>query len=85
MLQWLAKMLIVWLDLEVFEAISKLNPGKSDGNVGLGTDNFRHTCPELSVHISSFLSGVLAHGTVPVELQIYIMLLISKGRNLDVM
>ena len=55
---------------QVFEAISKSNPGKSDDNGALRVDYFRRRCSEPSVHILLFLSGVSAHGTVQLELQI---------------
>ena len=49
---------------EVSKAIDKLNFGNGDGTGSLKTDHFQNGNRELSVHISLFLSGVIAH-TVP--------------------
>ena len=49
---------------KVSRKIDKLNSGKGDGIGGLKTGHFRNGNRELSVHVSLFLSGVIAHGTL---------------------
>ena len=48
---------------EVSRAIDKLNYGKDDGIGSLKTDHFKNGNRELSVHVSLFLSGIIAHCT----------------------
>ena len=50
---------------EVSRAIDKLISGKGDGIGSLKADHFKNGNRELSVHVSLFLSGVIAHGTPP--------------------
>ena len=54
---------------EVYDAICKLKPGKSDGNIGLSSDYFIHEGGALSVHISLLFSGLMVHGFVPESMQ----------------
>lgn len=42
-----------------------LKPNKHDEDSGLSTNNFKHTCNELFVHIIWFWSTVLTHGSAP--------------------
>ena len=49
---------------EVSRATDKSNSGKGDGIGSLKTYHFKNDNRELSVHVSLFLSGVIAHGTL---------------------
>ena len=68
---------------EVSRAISKINSGKGDGIGSLKTDHFKSGNRELSVHVSLFLSGVIAHGTPPGDFQVSTVISIPKGRNVN--
>ena len=68
---------------KVSRAIDKLNSGKGDGLGSLKTDHFKNGNRELSVHVSLFLSGVIAHGTPPDDFQVSTVIPIPKGRNVN--
>ena len=65
---------------DVGQAINRLNPGKSDGDGRLKTNNFISAGNDLSVYVSLFLSGLLAHGSVPEELILCSVILILKEK-----
>ena len=67
----------------VEQAINRLNPGKSDGNGGLKTNHVISAGNDLSVYVSLFLSGLLAHGSVPEELLLYTVIPILKAKNIN--
>ena len=61
----------------------KLNFDKGESTGSLKTDHFKNGNRELSVHISLFLSGVIAHGTASDEFQMSTVIPIAKGRNVN--
>ena len=70
---------------EVSMAIDKLNSGKGDGIGSWKTDHFKNGNTELSVHVSLFLSGVIAHGncTPPDDFQVSTVIPIPKWKNVN--
>ena len=68
---------------EVQRAIDKLNSGKGNAIGSLKTDHFKNSNRLLSVHVSLFLSGVIAHGTLPDDFQVSTVIQIPKGRNVN--
>lgn len=69
---------------EIKEAVHRLKPGKSDGNLGLGSDYFINACDELYVHISFLFSSLAVHGVVPNDMLTSTVIPIPKGRNANV-
>lgn len=69
---------------EVYDAVHKLKPGKSDGLVGLSSDFFLHACDELSIHISLLFTSLLVHGHVPEVMSISTVIPIPKGKNVNI-
>ena len=65
---------------EVYDAICKLKPGKSNGNIGLSSDYFILVGTALSVHISLLFSGLMMHGFVPESMQISTVIPIPKEK-----
>ena len=47
---------------DITNAISKLKPGKRDGNLGLSSDHVSNACDELYIHIALLLSPLVVHG-----------------------
>ena len=47
------------------------------------TDHFKNGKRELSVHVSLFGSGVIAHGTPPDDFQMNTVMQISKGKSVN--
>jgi len=66
---------------EVYDAICKLKPGKSDGNIGLSSDYFIHAGSALFMHISLLFSGLLVHGCVPECMLTSTVIPIPKGKQ----
>jgi len=60
---------------EVYDAICKLKPGKSDGNIGLSSDYFIHA------GISLLFSGFLVHGCVLECMLTSTVISIPKGKQ----
>ena len=50
---------------EVFVATNKLKAAKNDGDIGLSSDYFKHSCHDLAVYISLLFTALLVHGTAP--------------------
>ena len=63
---------------EVSRAIDKLNSGKGDGIGSLKTYHFKNGSREMSVHVSLFLSEVIAQGT---SLMIFKSVLLFRYRK----
>jgi len=66
---------------EVVFAVRKLKAGKDDGDIGLRSDHFLHTCNELYVHISLLFSSLLVHGVAPDRCNLSTVVPVPKGRN----
>jgi len=69
---------------EVYDAVHKIRPGKSDGLIGLTSDFFLHACDELYVHISLLFTSLLVHGYVPDVMSISTVIPIPKGRHVNI-
>ena len=46
----------------MFDAVCRLKPTKSDGNVGISSDYFLHACSHLHFHVALLFSGLLVRG-----------------------
>ena len=68
---------------EIKEAILKLKLNKSDGIIGLQSDNFVNAGDDLHVHLAMLLTGCFMHGYVPDELCGSSIIPIPKGNNSD--
>jgi len=68
---------------DITNAVSKLKPGKRDGNLGLSSDHVINACDELHVHIALLLSSLVVHGYVTDELSFSTVLPIPKGKHLN--
>ena len=68
---------------DVFNAASKLKPGKSDGRC-LSSDHFIHACDDLYVHIALLFTGLVIHGYVPDDFSSCAIIPIPKGKQANV-
>ena len=68
---------------EVFVAINKLKAAKNDGDIGLSSDYFKHSCYDLAVYISLLFTALLVHGTAPSEFVTSTVIPIPKGKGLN--
>jgi len=66
---------------EVYNAIRRLNMGKSDGTAGLSSDHFLYANCDLSVHLSMLIAGLINHGCIPEELAVSTVIPIPKSRT----
>jgi len=69
---------------DVYNAISKLAPHKSDGKYELSSCHFIQAGADSSVHIGFLLSAALSHGTVPTDFSVNTILPIPKAKNASV-
>ena len=65
---------------DVKDAVSRLKPGKHDGNLGLSANHVKHACDEWYSHASLLLTALTVHGCVTEDSTV---LPISKGKNLN--
>ena len=68
---------------DITNAVSKLKPGKRDGNLGLSSDHVINACDELHIHIALLLSSLVVHGYVTDDLSFSTVLPIPKGKHLN--
>ena len=69
---------------DIFQAVDKLNAGKSDGNYGLMSNHAKAAGDDLCVYISFLLSGLLTHGVVPDDLTRNTVVSKPKGKNVNI-
>ena len=65
-------------------AISKLKPGKNDGNGLLSSDHFKCAGADLSVHAAMLLNALVIHGCIPADLVTSTIIPIPKGRGVNI-
>ena len=69
---------------EVFDAVCRLKPNKSDGNIGLSSDYFVHACTDFYEHVALLFSGLLIHGFVPEMMLCSTVIPIPKGKQCNI-
>jgi len=65
---------------QVFDAVCRLKPHKSDGNIGLSSAYLLHACSDLCEHVALLFSGLLIHGYVPEMILCSTVIAISKRK-----
>ena len=68
---------------DVLEAVSRIKPGKHDGQMGLSTDHVKRACDEWYIHASLLLTALTVHGCITDDLSVSTVLPIPKGKSLN--
>ena len=69
---------------QVFDAVCRLKPNKSDGNIVLSSLYLLHACSDLSEHVALLFSGLLIHGYVPKMMLCSTVIAISKHKQCNI-